>query len=147
MMPHRLFGEVPLTLDRHNRVSLPHYFLADFAAGLVVTRGIDQCLMVFPIDEWQNLAKKISGLPLLSPLAREFCRLIYSGTNLMALEQSNRISISQHLREYAQLEREVIVVGLGTHLEIWHPAIWHERRREFEQNALSDATHWATLPI
>ena len=146
-MTHRLFGEVPLTLDKYYRVPLPHHFLADLAAGIVVTRGIDQCLMAFPIDEWQNLTKKIGGLPLLSPLAREFCRLIYSGTELVALAQGNRVSISQHLRDYAQLDREVIVVGLGTHLEIWRPDIWRDRRREFEQNARSDALHWAALPL
>ena len=145
-MPN-LFGEVSLQLDKRGRLLCPSNFQADFAAGAVLTRGIDQCLLVFPLNEWQNLTKKLSGLPLLNPLARDFCRLMYSGTNVTRLDRSGHLAITPHLREYAGLAREVVIVGLGGHLEIWSAEVWREQRHEFELSSLGDAAHWMALPL
>jgi MraZ protein len=147
MMPHRLFGEVSLTLDARSRITIPRTYLADLAAGIAVTRGVDQCIMIFPLPEWQNLTARINRLPLLNPLAREFCRLIFSGTSLAELAPSGYLVIPPDLRAYAGLEKDVILVGLGTHLEIWSSRLWSEQRHELESKIASDSQHWAALQI
>jgi MraZ protein len=146
-MTNRLFGEASQTLDRRSRIAIPRIFLFDLAAGFAMTRGIDQCVMVFPLSEWQNLTARINGLPLLNPLAREFCRLIFSGTSLSEPDPSGHLLIPPDLRTYARLEKDVILVGLGTHLEIWSPQIWGEKRHELEWSAVSDSQRWAALQI
>jgi len=139
-------GEFSHTIDDKGRLTLPAKFRADFAAGIVVTRGIDRCLFAFPITEWQNLAGQVSGLPLTEPQAREFRRLLFSGASDDTLDKQGRVLIPQYLREYANLNGEVIIAGLNTHVEIWSPDAWNDARQGFESGAL-DAEHWAKLGI
>lgn len=139
-------GEFSHTIDDKGRLTLPAKFRADFAAGIIITRGIDQCLFAFPQAEWQNLAQRVSSLPLTEPQAREFRRLLFSGANDDVPDKQGRVLIPQYLREYAGLNGEVIIAGLNTHVEIWSPAAWREARKGFESGAL-DGEHWAKLGI
>ena len=139
-------GEFSHTIDDKGRLTLPARFRADFAAGIIVTRGIDKCLFGFPLVEWQALAQRISSLPLTEPQAREFRRLLFSGASDDVPDKQGRVLIPQYLREYANLNGEVIVAGLNTHVEIWSPEAWKEARQGFESGAL-DAEHWAKLGI
>ena len=139
-------GEFSHTIDDKGRLTLPSKFRALLAGGLVVTRGIDKCLFVFPLNEWQNLAHKVSNLPLADPQAREFRRLLFSGASDDVPDKQGRVLIPQYLREYAGLDGEVVVAGLNTHVEIWSPAAWTEARKGFESGAL-DGEHWARLGI
>ena len=141
-----LLGETSQTLDKQNRVPLPVRFYADFAAGIVITRGLERCLMAFPLEEWHTLSVRVQGLPLVNALAREFQRLLFSGTSSLTLERSGHLPIPQHLREYAGLQHEVAIVGLGTHLEIWDLKTWQTKRDEFESQA-ANAEHWASLGV
>jgi MraZ protein len=139
-------GEFSHTIDDKGRLTLPSKFRALLAGGLVVTRGIDKCLFVFPLNEWQNLAHKVSSLPLADPQAREFRRLLFSGASDDVPDKQGRVLIPQYLREYAGLDGEVVVAGLNTHVEIWSLAAWAEARKGFESGAL-DGEHWAKLGI
>ncbi len=139
-------GEFSHTIDDKGRLTLPSKFRAELAGGLVVTRGIDQCLFAFPLDEWQNLAHKVSSLPLTESQAREFRRLLFSGASDDVPDKQGRVLIPQYLREYAGLNGEVIVAGLNTHIEIWNPDAWNDARKGFESGAL-DTGHWARLGI
>jgi len=139
-------GEFSHTIDDKGRLTLPSKFRALLAGGLVVTRGIDKCLFVFPLNEWQTLAGKVSNLPLVDPQAREFRRLLFSGASDDVPDKQGRVLIPQYLREYASLDGEVVVAGLNTHVEIWSPAAWTEARKGFESGTL-DAEHWAKLGI
>jgi len=139
-------GEFSHTIDDKGRLTLPSKFRALLAGGCVVTRGIDQCLFVFPLDEWQNLAQKVSSLPLGDAQAREFRRLLFSGASDDVPDKQGRVLIPQYLREYAGLNGEVVVAGLYTHIEIWSPSAWSEARKGFESGAL-DAGHWAELGV
>jgi MraZ protein len=147
MITNHLFGETTLTLDARGRIVVPRAYRADLAAGTAVTRGVDQCIMIFPLVEWQNLTTRINGLPLLNPLAREFSRLFFSGASLIALAPSGQLAIPPALRAYAQLDKDVILVGLGTHLEIWSERAWIDKRKELEWKSIGDAQHWAALPV
>ena len=146
MTQAHLLGETSQTLDKHNRVPLPARFYADFAAGIVITRGLERCLMAFPLEEWHILSARVQSLPLVNALAREFQRLLFSGTSSVTLAQNGHLPIPQHLREYAGLQHEVTIVGLGTHLEIWDLGAWQTKRDEFESRA-ANAEHWASLGV
>ena len=141
-----LLGETSQTLDKHNRVPLPARFYADFAAGIVLTRGLERCLMAFPLEQWQTLSTRVESLPLVNALAREFQRLLFSGTSSFTLERNGHLPIPQPLREYAGLHHEVAIVGLGTHLEIWDLKTWQTKRGEFELQA-ANAEHWSSLGV
>jgi MraZ protein len=139
-------GEYSHTIDEKGRLTFPARFRAELAEGVVVTRGIDQCLFAFPMSEWQKLSQQVSGLPITDPAAREFQRLMFSGAADATLDKQGRVLIPQYLREYAGLNSDAIVAGLNTHMEIWSPEAWQAARANFESGAL-DAEHWAKLGI
>jgi MraZ protein len=138
-------GEYTHTLDDKGRLTLPAKYRAELAMGLVVTRGIDKCLFVFPMPEWQTLSGKLSALPLTDPQAREFQRLIFSGANDTELDKQGRVLLPQYLRDYAGLDGNVIVAGLNTHLEIWAPDAWNTIRANFDSGI--SAEYWSKLGI
>jgi len=139
-------GEFSHTIDDKGRLTLPAKFRVDFANGIVVTRGIDRCLFAFPQAQWHTLAGQVSELPLTEPQAREIRRLLFSGASDDTLDKQGRVLIPQYLREYANLNGEVVVAGLNTHVEIWNPEDWNAARQGFESGAL-DAGHWVKLGI
>lgn len=139
-------GEFTHTVDDKGRLTLPAKFRAEFAGGIVVTRGIDRCLFAFPLAEWQVLANKVSELPLTESQAREFRRLLFSGASDDVPDKQGRVLIPQYLREYADLNEVVIITGLDRHVELWNPEAWKKAREGFESGAL-DADHWAKLGV
>jgi len=138
-------GEYAHTIDEKGRLTLPAKYRAELAAGLVVTRGIDKCLFVFPRAEWDKLAEKLNALPLTDPQAREFRRLIFSGAIDDELDKQGRVLLAQYLRDYAGLNGNVIVAGLNTHMEIWAPEAWNAIRANFDSGL--SAEYWARLGI
>jgi MraZ protein len=138
-------GEYAHTIDDKGRLTLPAKYRADLAAGLVVTRGIDKCLFVFPRAEWDKLSAKLDALPLTDPQAREFRRLIFSGAIDDELDKQGRVLLAQYLRDYAGLNGNVIVAGLNTHMEIWAPDAWNAIRANFDSGL--SAEYWARLGI
>jgi len=138
-------GEYAHTIDDKGRLTLPAKYRAELAAGLVVTRGIDKCLFVFPRAEWDKLAEKLNALPLTDPQAREFRRLIFSGAIDDELDKQGRVLLAQYLRDYAGLNGNVIVAGLNTHMEIWAPEAWNAIRANFDSGL--SAEYWARLGI
>ncbi len=138
-------GEYAHTIDDKGRLTLPAKYRADLAAGVVVTRGIDKCLFVFPRAEWDKLSAKLDALPLTDPQAREFRRLIFSGAIDDELDKQGRVLLAQYLRDYAGLNGNVIVAGLNTHMEIWAPDAWNAIRANFDSGL--SAEYWARLGI
>lgn len=130
-----LLGEFHCSTDGEGRLTIPPEFRAELAHGATVTRGIDRCVVVYPAVEWQGLAEKIEDrLPLTSRQARAFSRLMFSGALACALDQEGQIHVPDQLREYANIENEVVVVGLFSHLEIWSPRQWQRTRAESVQD-------------
>ncbi len=126
-------------------MTLPAKYRAELAAGVVVTRGIDKCLFVFPMEQWKKLSEQVSALPLTDPYAREFRRLIFSGATDTELDKQGRMLLPQYLRDYAALDGNVIVAGLDTHMEIWTPEAWNTIRANFDSGV--SAEYWARLGI
>jgi len=139
-------GEFSHTIDDKGRLTLPVKFRAELGDGVVVTRGVDQCLFIFTTAEFQTLADRISSLPVTQSEGRELARHFFSGASDVELDKHGRILIPQNLREYADLNGDVVVVGVNRRIEVWNAAAWRQVRERFE-SAASDAEHWARLGI
>ncbi|HWV49156.1 MAG TPA: division/cell wall cluster transcriptional repressor MraZ [Microbacterium sp.] len=120
-----LLGTHSPKLDDKGRVILPAKFREDLAGGIVVTRGQERCLYVFSTAEFEELHERIRQAPLSNKQARDFLRMFLSGASAEMPDSQNRITIPAHLRQYAGLEKELIVTGVGAHAEIWDAAAWN----------------------
>jgi MraZ protein len=140
-------GEYLHNIDGKGRLTLPARFRAELAKGVVVTRGLDGCLFVYPVDEWEKLAQRINGLPLTKKDARTLARLIYSRASACAPDKQGRILLPTYLREFATLDGETVVIGLYTRLEIWNPERWQQVRNDVEERGDAIAEHLAELGI
>ena len=128
-----LLGEYEHTLDDKNRLTLPAKFRQDFAAGVVVTRGIDGCLFVFTRSAWDDfVAGRLEGLDPFSKAARQMSRFIFSGAAEAELDKQGRVMLPAALIEHADLDRDVVVAGVRDHVEIWSRAAWREQLKEVE---------------
>jgi len=117
-------GEYSHTIDTKGRLSMPARFRGLLGAHFIVTKGLDQSLFVYPEDEWKILEEKLKKLPLTNQNARAFVRFFFSGATECELDQQGRIRIPTNLREHALLAKEVVVIGVGTRVEIWSQEVW-----------------------
>lgn len=136
-------GEYQHTIDDKGRLTIPAKYRGLLATGMVVTRGFDRNLMAFSLDGWEELAARVKSLPWSDPSAREFRRRIFSGAVDLAPDKQGRILLPVYLREFANLDSEVIVTGMMDHLEIWNIDAWQSVRDAAE----SDEQHWGNLDI
>jgi MraZ protein len=111
-------------LDDKGRIILPARFRDELAAGIVVTRGQENCLYVFSAREFEDLHDKIRQAPVTSKTARDFLRVFLSGASAELPDKQHRITLPANLRNYAGLERELTVIGAGNRVEIWDTAKW-----------------------
>jgi len=127
-----LLGEFRSPADGDGRLTIPSVFRAELVEGATVTRGIEQCLLVYPAPEWEKLVEKIEErLPFTSQPARSFARFIFSGAALCAPDEGDQLLLPDQLRSYASIEDEAVVVGLLSHLEIWSPRRWQKVKSSF----------------
>lgn len=117
-------GRYAHSLDAKGRLAIPARFREALAEGVVVTRGIDRCLALYPMAAWRPLAEKIDALPIADPDARNFRRMVFAEAAHLELDSQGRILLPPELRRYAGLEHEVYVVGVNTSIEIWSPERW-----------------------
>ncbi|MBL7064827.1 MAG: division/cell wall cluster transcriptional repressor MraZ [Anaerolineae bacterium] len=139
-------GEFVHTIDEKGRLAVPAKFRADLTYGLVVTRGIDRCLAIYPMEEWGRLAKQVSDLPMTDRRARAFRRLVFANASDATPDKQGRVLIPPRLREYAGLDGEVVVTGLNTYIEVWNPDSWGEERERVEGYD-ANVEKWAVLGI
>jgi MraZ protein len=119
-------GEFRHNLDEKARLAVPSRFRNRLAEGCVATRGIDQCLEVYPLEVWQEKAEKLSKLPISQKDARSFVRLTLSGAMQLDLDKQGRITLPDFLRKYAKMNKKATVVGLYDHLEVWEEEEWNK---------------------
>ncbi len=118
------FGEYQYNVDDKGRVILPPAFRDFVVDGMVITRGLDNCLFVFPLTAWERIEKHLVELPLTDPESRNFVRFFYSGAAKAKLDSAGRISLPVPLRSFARTEGNVVVVGAPNRLEIWNEQLW-----------------------
>lgn len=117
-------GEYQHSVDEKGRLIIPARFREELGAGFVVTRGLDNCLFVYPRKEWETLEGKLKSLPLTSADARAFVRFFFSGASECELDRQGRIVIPGPLREYAKLVRDCVIIGVSNRVEIWAKEAW-----------------------
>jgi MraZ protein len=139
-------GEFVHTVDEKGRLIIPARFRSDLDLGLVVTRGIDRCLAIYPMEEWKRLAKQVSDLPMTNRSARAFRRFVFASASDVALDKQGRVLIPPRLRDYAGLDGEVVVAGLNTYIEVWNPESWGQERERVEEDG-TNLEEWANLGI
>ncbi|MEZ0580988.1 division/cell wall cluster transcriptional repressor MraZ [Nocardioides sp. MH1] len=121
-------------LDEKGRLFLPAKFRDRLAEGIVVTQGQESCLVVWPSDVFADEAERAAARPMTNRAARRYARVLFAGGDEGKPDKQGRIGIPAHLRDYAGLERDVVVIGVRDRLEIWNPTAW----REFQEDAMGD---------
>lgn len=112
-------GEYRHNIDDKNRLIIPSKYRYDLGNKIVVTRGLDNCLFVYPMDRWNEIVTKLESLPFTKKNARNFNRFFLSGAELVEFDKQGRINIATPLVEYANISRECVIIGVGDRLEIW----------------------------
>lgn len=138
-------GEYQHNIDEKGRMSLPVKFRAKLASGCVVTRGIDKCLWVYPVDEWEKLAEKVSSLPITQKDSRNFSRLILSGAVDLSIDKLGRVNLPGYLKEYAGVNKKVTIIGMYNRIEIWPEESWSKFKKEMEDNSEQIAENLSEL--
>lgn len=129
----RMFiGEYTYSIDDKKRLAIPTKFRQILGKKAVITRGLDNCLFLYPIKEWQNLADKLSKLPLSQADARGFARLMLIGAMDVNLDNLGRILIPDYLKKYGSLKKKVVIAGVFNRIEIWEENKWQEYKKKTE---------------
>ena len=119
-----LLGEYNHTIDEKSRVIVPSKFRDDLGSTFVVTKGFDKCLFAFSVSEWQNFEAQLKALPLSNENARKYVRYFMAGATECQVDKQGRVLIPGNLRQYATLDKEIVIIGVGTRIEIWNRATW-----------------------
>jgi MraZ protein len=126
-------GEYSYIIDHKKRVAIPSKFRKVLGKKAIVTKGIDKCLTVYTLGEWKKVAKKLEELPSSRVNVRGFVRVMLSGAVDITLDKLGRILIPDYLKEYAGLEKDVVVVGLSNKIEVWDKVSWKTYRDKTEK--------------
>jgi len=118
-------GEYSHSLDEKGRIVMPSKFRAELATECVLTKGQERCLYVFPEDRWEHEASRVLRLPRTDRRARNFSRSFFASASDQSLDRSGRCQVPEPLRMYAGLTKDVTVVGVADHIEIWDTDTWH----------------------
>ena len=117
-------GEFQHALDDKGRLTIPARFREGLGERFIVTRGLDSCLFVYPLAEWQVLESRLKSLPLTKADARAFARFLFSGAFECELDRQGRVMLPPNLRQYAGLEKDAVIIGVSTRVEIWAAERW-----------------------
>jgi MraZ protein len=138
-------GEHVYTLDSKGRLTLPAKYRDDLAR-VVITRGLDRCLFVFRFKDWERFTTILGEqLPFTNKEARQFSRFLFSGAVDAVPDKQGRVLIPQYLRDHADLDGEVIIIGTNNRLEVWKPERWQQTLSEVSEDAETIAEHFSTI--
>jgi MraZ protein len=145
--PSVLLGQYPQRLDEKNRLTVPVKFRPRFAAGIVVTRGLDGCLWAFTLEGWEAFQREqVDRLDGFSREARTMQRFFFSAAHEATPDKQGRVALPLSLMEHATLDREVVVTGIGEHLEIWNREAWARVVSESQGSVEDVAERFAREP-
>lgn len=134
-----LIGEHAHNLDAKRRLAIPSKFRKELGEGAILTRGLDNCLFIFPSKYWTPFAEMLAGLSMAKQDTRSFARLFLSAAVEVEFDSLGRILIPERLKEYAGLKKSVVVAGLFNRLEIWDEDKWNSYKLNLEKNSDSIA--------
>lgn len=126
-------GEYKHNIDPKKRLAIPAKFRKELGRGAVITRGLDNCLVMYPLGEWKKMSDKLGKLPASQLEARGFARIMLAGASQVAFDRLGRILIPEYLKKYASLKKNVAVIGLDNRLEIWDVSLWETYKKKVER--------------
>lgn len=142
-----LIGEYTHTIDPKKRLSLPSKFRKELGKKVIVTRGLDNCLFVYPINEWKKISEKLADLGVGKADTRGFNRFILSGAVEAGIDSLGRILVPEYLRNFASLKDKVVLAGVQTRVEIWDEKKWSDYKKKIERQADSMAEKLGEIGI
>lgn len=131
-------GEYSHSIDAKGRLIIPSKFREQLGEEFVLTKGLDGCLFVFPNDEWKSFEEKLRALPLTNKSARTFSRFFVAGATFCELDKQGRILVPATLREFAGLEKDVVLTGNINRIEIWSKEKWSENNNYDDMDAIAE---------
>ena len=135
---HMFMGEYSHTIDAKGRMITPSKFREELGEEFVLTKGLDGCLSIYPRDEWKNFEEKLKALPLNDKNARAFLRFFVASATMCELDRQGRILVPQTLREFAGLNKDVVLTGNLTRIEVWSKEKWLENSNYEDMDAIAE---------
>lgn len=129
-----LMGEFHHNIDEKNRLVIPSKFRSELGEQFIITRGLDKCLFIYSMNEWNKLVSKLNTLPFTQKNARNFTRFFLSGAINAEFDRSGRVCITSPLIEYADINKECVIIGASDRLEIWSKESWDKFLSDNEEN-------------
>ena len=133
-----LMGEYSHSLDTKGRLIMPAKLRQDIGDKFILTKGLDGCLFAFSQEEWLNFETKLKSLPLSDKNARNFVRFFLAGATECEIDKQGRFLIPSNLRQAGSLEKEAVIIGVGTRLEIWDKTIWKSKDEEISAEEIAE---------
>ena len=140
-------GEYTYSIDEKGRITTPPKYRAQLSEGVVVTRGLDSCLFLYPKEEWSIIAEKLGNMPTTDKSARDYARLMLAGAMDLVPDRLGRIVLPQYLRDFASLKKNIVVAGLYNRIEIWDATTWKKYEEDIEKNSSDIADKLTELGV
>lgn len=140
-------GKYNHTIDPKGRLSIPSKYREILGEEFVISKGMDGCLFVYANDDWKVFEAKLASLPLIDQNARQFARFFLSGAQYVTVDKQGRILMPQDLRDFAGLEKDVVLAGMGGRIEIWSLDKWNENNSQVDINEISKGMMNLSLTI
>lgn len=134
-----LIGEYSHTMDAKGRVFIPAKFREELGENFIVTRGTEACLFVFSPEAWMEFAGKLQHIPVMDTEAQKFLRLQFASATDCTPDKQGRILLPANLRQHAKLEKDVTVIGVGRHAEIWNTQAWQQMNERLRSGPIAAA--------
>ena len=128
-------GEYNGTIDDKARISIPAKFRSSLKSKVVVTRGLDNSLVLYTLDEWKKLAEKLASLPISTANTRAFSRLMLAGAMDCDIDKQGRIVLPGYLKEYAKIGKKLVFAGMYSRVEIWSDELWNKYKTQTEKDS------------
>jgi len=128
-----LIGEYIYTIDTKKRIAIPAKMRGALGKKAIITTGLDNCLVIYPLKEWQKLTQKLESLPSGKVDARGLTRIMLSGAVDVELDKLGRILIPDYLKNYANLKKNVAILGLSNRIELWDEKRWKDYKLRTEK--------------
>jgi len=140
-------GEYQASIDEKGRIAVPAKFRAQLKKKVVVTRGLDQSLFLYTIDEWKKLAEKLASLPISTSNTRAFSRLMLAGAMDSEIDKQGRIILPGYLKDFAKMQKKVVFAGLYNRVEIWSEELWTIYKKQTEKDSNEIAEQLGSLGV
>ena len=129
------FGNYQHSLDVKGRVFIPSKYRDDLTSGFVLTKWLDKCLAIYPRSEWEMITEKLKKIPFTDKAGRDFVRFFLGNATECEMDKQGRIGVTLELRNYANLDRDVIFAGAMNYIELWDQGCWKNNSSEYDGNA------------